>query len=535
MVRPRQKPKDWVAKTLQGRSNNDRSSDILLLSPHSPLGHQPTPISENAEVECGRSVQVQSKLWLCVYLPRLAIDALACDETQPLAVSEQHHGKVIIHTCNGKAQSYGIELAMPLASALALCQELKVFPRDQLAEQRRLNRLAALAFGFSDTVCLYTANSVVLEVKSSLRLFGGIRPLFKRLKQKLGRFGGEAVVSIAPTSRAALWLSRSDHSRFVFKQEDLISALRNLPISLLVSEKCRLKRLNRSGIGTVADLLRLPRDGVARRFGASLLSDLDMALAQQDEPLNLFYPGRYFSTSVELYLATDKVECLLSAASNLLAQLERFLDKRRAATQHIQCVLSHYQHPPTVIDVGSHCDMRQASQFQLLLEDHLQRTQWPAEVTEITIRCDQFDVFSPEQLDLFDTSVTDENRWWQLLERFRVRLGESALQQFYVHPDHRPEKAQSAIAFHGAVENTDLMPRPLWFLSSPEPLKISTNHLYWHGPLSLDANIECIEQGWWDGDDIRRDYCIAHNPAGSRLWIFQDIRSKRWFLHGLFG
>ena len=48
------------------------------------------------------------------------------------------------------------------------------------------------------------------------------------------------------------------------------------------------------------------------------------------------------------------------------------------------------------------------------------------------------------------------------------------------------------------------------------------------------AGPERIESGWWDGFDIARDYFIALNPAGARLWGFRDRRSGEWFLHGLF-
>jgi protein ImuB len=56
----------------------------------------------------------------------------------------------------------------------------------------------------------------------------------------------------------------------------------------------------------------------------------------------------------------------------------------------------------------------------------------------------------------------------------------------------------------------------------------------WGGPLTLSPGPERIEQGWWDGMDISRDYYPACNPAGSRLWLFQDRRDRQWYLHGVF-
>ena len=47
---------------------------------------------------------------------------------------------------------------------------------------------------------------------------------------------------------------------------------------------------------------------------------------------------------------------------------------------------------------------------------------------------------------------------------------------------------------------------------------------------------ERIETGWWDGEGIARDYYMAVNPRGMRLWIFRNrSRSADWYLHGFFG
>ena len=51
----------------------------------------------------------------------------------------------------------------------------------------------------------------------------------------------------------------------------------------------------------------------------------------------------------------------------------------------------------------------------------------------------------------------------------------------------------------------------------------------------MRAGPERIEAGWWDGDEVRRDYYVAINARGEAFWIFREHRDPAaWYLHGVF-
>ena len=55
-------------------------------------------------------------------------------------------------------------------------------------------------------------------------------------------------------------------------------------------------------------------------------------------------------------------------------------------------------------------------------------------------------------------------------------------------------------------------------------------------PLELLSGPERIETGWWDGREVLRDYFVARDERGVRLWIYRDrCEPHGWYLHGLFG
>ena len=78
--------------------------------------------------------------------------------------------------------------------------------------------------------------------------------------------------------------------------------------------------------------------------------------------------------------------------------------------------------------------------------------------------------------------------------------------------------------------------RPLWMLSEPVPLAVDGGYPVYRGRLQLLEGPERFETGWWDEDGVARDYYVASNTAGLRLWVFRNRNTDgSWYLHGLFG
>ncbi len=144
-------------------------------------------------------------------------------------------------------------------------------------------------------------------------------------------------------------------------------------------------------------------------------------------------------------------------------------------------------------------------------------------------------IFRPLELasaGLFETKPHAE-REQVLLERLQERFGSAAVYGLRAVAEHRPEKAWAKWLGtddrekSGAAPSTDA--RPLWLL--PKPILIEARR----GSLKLVAGPERIESGWWDEQDVARDYYTAQNVDGQKLWVFRDHRTRGWFLHGLFG
>jgi protein ImuB len=75
----------------------------------------------------------------------------------------------------------------------------------------------------------------------------------------------------------------------------------------------------------------------------------------------------------------------------------------------------------------------------------------------------------------------------------------------------------------------------LWLLDPPEALRTVAGDPWLEGRLNLSRGPERIESGWWDGQDIARDYFEALHASGACYWIYRELREQRaWYLHGVF-
>jgi protein ImuB len=523
----------------------------------------PVSTAEAQAVATDTPAAAQSRrLWLCVHLPRLPVHVLKHNAAIPCAAIETVRNRPQVSACNSAAEKRGVQPGMALAAALSLCAELDARERDRRAECARLNDMATAAWQLSASVCLYDAGSVVLEIGGSLKLFNGLGGVLQRAREEFSRLGSDFVFAAAGTPRAACWLARHLPGSYVLFAGELPGLLRGLPVQVLDLAEPQLNALRRSGVRTLGALLRLPRAGVARRFGPEVLQVLDQALGHAPEPLALYAPPQPFRAAEDLYPASDNWTRLQPLAEKLLQRLEHYLLRRQAATQRVRCFLYHEHAPVTVLRLDTSRYERRAAEFLQLLQHQFERTELPVEVVAIGIRCDHLHVIPAANLDLLDGRPEMEQHWRQLLDQLGARLGPGRLSWPQLRDDHRPERAGEGEKIGTEKIGTDLFsrlpavpasparigkidlsqfflsrfspPRPAWLLSQPERLRSMDDHPQWHGALSLSKLPERIEAGWWDGMDVSRDYYLARNPTGSQLWVFRDRREGEWYLQGIF-
>jgi len=477
--------------------------------------------------------------WIALQLPNLPLEALtrALATPEPQAVAEHHR----IVACDGKALARGVRPGMTAAAATALAPQLAVHRRNAAEETESLLGLAGWAAQFTPSVALELPGALVLEVSGSLRLFRGLARIAAGLREGCALMGFTALIAAAPTPRGAAWLARAGREILMDDPARLEEALAALSVRVLARDADALEALAAIGATHIADVLSLPRAGLARRFGQRLLDDLDRALGRAPDPRTFFGPPATFGARLELPAEVTQAEALLFAARRLFVQLEGFLAARTAGVRRLVLRLFHREAHFTEVPIGFVAPSRDAVHFTALARERLATLALPDPVRALALAADDIVPFAGEPLALFADGAHAPGDWQKLVECLRARLGAGAVHGVAVAAEHRPEYASRAheIAADAkaprAATTGDGGLRPFWLLPAPWPLEEIDAVPHHGGPLRLLAGPERIESGWWDGIDVARDYFVAQAPDRSLVWVYRERRPPGgWFLHGLF-
>ncbi|MEM9531399.1 MAG: DNA polymerase Y family protein [Pseudomonadota bacterium] len=476
-----------------------------------------------------RSSPTASPIWLCIHLHRLALDvvqrSLGTDADGPLAVIDQRGSQRWLVDFSQVLRSSGLKPGLGLSAAYALVPDLQVLPRQRRAERQALEQVAGWAFALSSQVHLYPPDMVLVELGGSRRLLG--ERWQQALRETTQSWAYRNQLALAPTPTAARLLARARRYGQLASLSPPPAGFLKLPVGACELDEETQRQLTSMGCGSLGELLKLPREGLLRRFGQPLLDYLDQLLGRRPETLPAYEPASTFASQLELSSEVGDAEALLFSVQRLLGELAQFLRARDQAVSEFELELIHSHGEHTPLKFGLLELDRDSQRLFDLTRERLQQLTLRAPVRQLVLRASRLFAFDAVAEDLFQARAP-LSELARLLERLRARLGADGVHSLGLHADHRPERGSRPWPVNEPSPQvaSPANPRPLWLLPRPRPLPGCSGQIL-SGP-------ERIESGWWDGVDIRRDYYVVEQRRGERWWIYQDCRTRGWYLHGLF-
>ena len=460
------------------------------------------------------------------------------------------HERVLV--ASQTALDAGVRTGMRRGGVLMLLPDARIHARAPKLEADARHAVALALLQYTPQVAQAEESTLLMDVGASLRLFGGILALCRRIHANVRTLGFTASLACAPTARGAWLLARANAGRAV-RMESLLRRLDRLAVLLAPPARPYAAWFDGIGCHTLGDLRRLPRPGLQRRCGRELLDLLDAAYGLVPELHEWIAPPETFRARLELYDRIDDADLLLASAQCLLLQLTGWLCARQLAVERILLQLEHERgrvaRAPTGVEIVLAEPTWRDEHLVRLLRERLGRLALDAPVIGLALEALQVRPMAPPNASLFPEPGGSEEDRMRMLELLAARLGPENVLQPLPLADYRPDQANVWVPVQQKVSdkarNAQLppdvlsLPRPTWLLARPIALLMRNHRPFYGSSLRMASNPERIEAGWWDGPETR-DYFIAEGQDHTLYWVYRerigsDENGPRWFLHGLFG
>lgn len=437
---------------------------------------------------------------------------------------------------------------------------------------------------FSPLIFYREPGLLFIEIESTAHLFQGEHHVLQKCLRLAEHHSKEVRAGIGSTPYSAQVLARSRFAASVSTSSTNVHHLDShsfgsLPLESLVElegltpwESRRavenfVRVLESLGLEKFSDLLPIPSHQFRARCGQLGIS-LWKRLHQKENQIyfpwrtkNLFYSYVFFDYPVE-----NRVQflgILQGHLNNLFTQLERGRQFCRSIQLTLHCEFSGLQHHIQVEPIAASRDL---DLFVDLLEKRLEKIDLQNPIRDVEIQITDV----PEkvyQLDFFEPIDPSSNKWSRLIS-FCRQMGfevgflqpqashypEESYQLQTTWPDDRlPQdeirKVDDAIQIKSVYAKAlSKSPRPSLLLK--EPRKMNTSELK---KLRFLSSVPCERIGtdWWVEwkDNLQdkmgkkapgpnrppaRDYYFALSAEGQFLWLYQEHKSRAFFLHGHF-
>jgi protein ImuB len=324
--------------------------------------------------------------------------------------------------------------------------------------------------------------------------------------------------------------------------------------------------LRQLGIETIDQLLSLPREDLASRFGKELLRRLDQFTGVAAEVIVPHRPLAPLEANYSLDEPTADRATLLYILTQLVDALAEQLAARDQGAVLLVCLLGHPGREATLLRIGLVEPSASSRQIMELVALHLETVRLPDEVIRVEVRVMTAGRLGQRQGELFsDRWPTDPHQLAILINRLASRLGYQQVAQPELRRSPVPERAVRWVPVMQCSERERGRSRkgkkkllrsrarlsfspapslPLWLYPQPRPIEVvciapdGPPQFVWFNHcrerIIHHAGPERIETLWWRGPSIRRDYYRVATETGEHLWLFRRLVDAHWFLHGHF-
>lgn len=344
----------------------------------------------------------------------------------------------------------------------------------------------------------------------------------------------------------------------------------SLPIAASRLPLKDLQILAHLGIRSIGQLFSLPREDLPSRLSAVAVERFHQLLSLADEfiiplpessPVAANWSSEYPANSFD-----DIRQVLQHLVDNVAEQIAR----RHVACSVLTCDLTCASGKKLPLSAGVVKPTQSAELMFEVLSLRLETLPLSEPVSAISMAIQAVPIPVSRQRDLFSPTehIRPQEELATLIARLSNRMGPQSVSTIRIQADARPEHVivpdpviansnstgrapQSEHILQRLTESDPdampnierTLPRPLRLLATPQQIAGRSDDksppaqipvLGQQKQIIELSGPERIQTAWWTDKPCHRDYYRAVTETGGQLWIFRELQSGNWYLHGLF-
>ena len=513
----------------------------------------------------------------------------------PVAVldKDSSYGRILI--ANTIAQKEGISVGMRYASALSLVNHLRAgtvaeqeIEKGRVLIANHLRRFSPCIESSIEEPGIFWINANGLG-----SIYPSLRKWATEISAHLHSLDFQRTIVVGFSRFGTYAMAKSSRGVILFENKHAeLAASRRVTIDSLARDSRLIDRLTRLNIRSVGEFIRLPADGVLRRFGKEAYQLHCFASGNWDLPLQSDPVSDPVIEMKDFNYPVDNIQLLKPTCEQLLTIVLDRLTKKRQTLETLRVGLTLEDGEEIFIAIRPAVPTMEKQQILTLMSLRLERIILSSGVIELSLQTEGVPL-SHEPVDLFaEQSPGDLNRANQALDLIRSEFGNDSVIQAKLQDNHLPEKRFQWVPFsrvtppktYGFLETPLLVRRillkpprldPLFFRSGRwgrqtnasygnSSSKVPKASIYEGGVYSykratkfrnnLALKSGCsqknswsqipqtahkkrmlgpyvISGGWW-AKEFNRKYYYAEMSSGGLLWVYYDCLEEGWFLQG---
>ena len=331
-----------------------------------------------------------------------------------------------------------------------------------------------------------------------------------------------------------------------------------------------LQILAHLGIRSIAQLLSLPREDLPSRLSQLAVERVHQLLGLTEETIVPLPESNPVAAGWNSEFPAKSFDDIRQVLQHLVESIAEQIERRRIACSVLVSELTCASGNKLTLSAGVVKPTQSAELMFEVLSLRLETLPLTEPVSAISMTAQTVAIPVSRQRDLFSPTehIRPQEELATLIARLSNRMGPQSVRTVRIQADPRPEYS---LALDPVIANADsterapqsehllqrltepdpdasknperTFPRPLRLLAAPQ--QIAGRDCNDHPPEQISVygqqrrivelqGPERIQTAWWTDKPCHRDYFRAITETGGQLWIYRDLQTSIWYLHGLF-